>query len=118
MPLTVEAIYENGVLKPAEPLPLTEHEKVRLTVVRETSLESVPEVSPLPGSPGRGVGGEGLSGGKPSPPHPSPSPPSTGARGLWDSLLADQTYGIIGWKGDAATFDRLLAEAEEDEEFP
>ena len=32
MPLTVEAVYENGVLKPAEPLPLKEHEKVRVTV--------------------------------------------------------------------------------------
>jgi predicted DNA-binding antitoxin AbrB/MazE fold protein len=32
MPLTVEAIYENGVLKPVQPLPLKEHEKVRITV--------------------------------------------------------------------------------------
>jgi predicted DNA-binding antitoxin AbrB/MazE fold protein len=32
MPLIVEAIYENGVLKPAQPLPLKEHEKVRVTV--------------------------------------------------------------------------------------
>ena len=53
-----------GVLKPAQPLPLKEREKVRVTVLRE--------------------GG-----------------------------LAEQTYGLIGWKGDAATFDRILAEAEE-----
>jgi predicted DNA-binding antitoxin AbrB/MazE fold protein len=32
MSLTVEAIYENGVLKPTQPLPLKEHEKVRITV--------------------------------------------------------------------------------------
>jgi predicted DNA-binding antitoxin AbrB/MazE fold protein len=32
MPLTVEAVYENGVLKPAQPLPLKEHEKVRVTI--------------------------------------------------------------------------------------
>jgi predicted DNA-binding antitoxin AbrB/MazE fold protein len=32
MALTIEAIYENGVLKPAQPLPLKEHEKVRVTV--------------------------------------------------------------------------------------
>jgi predicted DNA-binding antitoxin AbrB/MazE fold protein len=32
MPLTVEAIYENGVLKPTGPLPLKEHEKVRITI--------------------------------------------------------------------------------------
>ena len=32
MPLTIEAIYENGVLKPAQPLPLNEHEKVQITI--------------------------------------------------------------------------------------
>ena len=32
MTLTVEAIYENGVLKPLQPLPFKEHEKVRITV--------------------------------------------------------------------------------------
>jgi predicted DNA-binding antitoxin AbrB/MazE fold protein len=34
MPLIVQATYENGVLKPEQPLPLDEHEKVRLTVDR------------------------------------------------------------------------------------
>jgi predicted DNA-binding antitoxin AbrB/MazE fold protein len=37
MPLTVEAVYENGVLRPVEPLPLKEHETVRITVVRGDS---------------------------------------------------------------------------------
>jgi predicted DNA-binding antitoxin AbrB/MazE fold protein len=32
MILTVEAIYENGVLKPARPLPLQQHEQVQITV--------------------------------------------------------------------------------------
>jgi predicted DNA-binding antitoxin AbrB/MazE fold protein len=32
MTLTVEAVYENGVLKLAEPLPLAEHTKVVVTV--------------------------------------------------------------------------------------
>jgi predicted DNA-binding antitoxin AbrB/MazE fold protein len=32
MAIVVEATYENGVLRPAEPLPLAEHEKVRVTV--------------------------------------------------------------------------------------
>ena len=32
MPLTIEAIYENGVLKPKQPLPLREHEQVQITV--------------------------------------------------------------------------------------
>jgi predicted DNA-binding antitoxin AbrB/MazE fold protein len=37
MPLTVEATYENGVLKPAEPLPFPEHAKVQLTIQSATS---------------------------------------------------------------------------------
>jgi predicted DNA-binding antitoxin AbrB/MazE fold protein len=32
MPITVEAVYEDGVLKPVQPLPLQEHEKVSVTV--------------------------------------------------------------------------------------
>ena len=32
MPITIDAVYENGVLKPAKPLPLPEHEKVRVTI--------------------------------------------------------------------------------------
>jgi predicted DNA-binding antitoxin AbrB/MazE fold protein len=32
MPLIIEAVYENGVLKPSQPLPLSEHEKVRVTI--------------------------------------------------------------------------------------
>ena len=32
MSLTIEATYENGVLKPCQPLPLKENEKVRVTV--------------------------------------------------------------------------------------
>lgn len=32
MAISVEAVYEDGVLKPARPLPLREHEKVRVTV--------------------------------------------------------------------------------------
>ncbi len=37
MTLTVEAVYENGVLKPTQPLPLKEHEKVQLTVKTKRS---------------------------------------------------------------------------------
>ncbi len=38
MTLTVDAIYENGVLKPAKPLPFKEHERVTLTVQATVSL--------------------------------------------------------------------------------
>ena len=37
MTLTIEAVYENGVLKPTEPLPLKEHETVRVTLDFQTS---------------------------------------------------------------------------------
>lgn len=32
MSLTIEATYENGVLKPDQPLPLQEHQRVRVTL--------------------------------------------------------------------------------------
>jgi predicted DNA-binding antitoxin AbrB/MazE fold protein len=39
MAITVEAVYEDGVLKPTQPLPLPEHEKVTGTVQeRQPSL--------------------------------------------------------------------------------
>lgn len=61
-PFTVEAVYENGVLKPAQPLPLLEQEQVQVTVQRAGSA-------------------------------------------------TDRTYGMIGWRGDAVTFDHLLQES-------
>lgn len=38
MTITVEAIYENGMLKLEQPLPLAEREKVRVTVQQGPSL--------------------------------------------------------------------------------
>ena len=35
MTITVEATYEDGVLKPKDPLPLKEREKLRLTIEPE-----------------------------------------------------------------------------------
>ncbi len=32
MPITIEATYENGVLKPAQPLPLTEKQRITVTI--------------------------------------------------------------------------------------
>jgi predicted DNA-binding antitoxin AbrB/MazE fold protein len=32
MAITLSAVYEDGVLRPLEPLPLTEHQEVRVTV--------------------------------------------------------------------------------------
>ncbi len=37
MAIVVEATYEDGVLKLAQPLPLKEHEKVRVTVQPEAN---------------------------------------------------------------------------------
>lgn len=38
MTITVEAIYENGVLKPIQPLPLKDREKVKITVHSPVSI--------------------------------------------------------------------------------
>jgi predicted DNA-binding antitoxin AbrB/MazE fold protein len=35
--LEIEAVYENGVLKPVRPLPLEEHQHVRLSIQVKTS---------------------------------------------------------------------------------
>ena len=52
MPLTVEAIYEDGVLKPAQPLPLKEHEKVHITIEPETNwAERTAGMLPWTGDP-------------------------------------------------------------------
>lgn len=40
MTLTVDAVYENGVLRPTQPLPFKDHEKVRLTVQSATERPS------------------------------------------------------------------------------
>ena len=69
MAITVEAVYENGVLKPERTLPFKEHERVQLTVrpavsrVRQTAglmgwtgsqadadfVATSPELDPLEG---------------------------------------------------------------------
>ena len=43
MTITVEATYANGVLRPDQPLPLAENEKVRVTVVQQA--EALPSVT-------------------------------------------------------------------------
>jgi predicted DNA-binding antitoxin AbrB/MazE fold protein len=40
MVMTVEAVYENGVLKPSEPLPLKDKEKVRVTLHTEADVQN------------------------------------------------------------------------------
>jgi predicted DNA-binding antitoxin AbrB/MazE fold protein len=37
MSLTVEAVYENGVLKPTQPLPLKENQRVLITIQPATN---------------------------------------------------------------------------------
>ncbi len=40
MPKTINAIYENGVFKPMEPISLSEHEKVRLDINLDERLRN------------------------------------------------------------------------------
>jgi predicted DNA-binding antitoxin AbrB/MazE fold protein len=52
MAITIEAVYENGVLKPAEPLPLKEHEKVRVVIeAGVTWAERTAGIVPWTGDP-------------------------------------------------------------------
>ena len=39
MPLQVDAVYENGVLRPLQPLDLKEHERVRVSVVKASAAQ-------------------------------------------------------------------------------
>ncbi len=54
MPFTIEAIYENGVLRPSQPLPLKEHDRVRVTLHTpaeiQTAVERVQATAGLIGS--------------------------------------------------------------------
>jgi hypothetical protein len=48
---TIEAVYENGVLKPAKPLPLQEHQRVQLTV----QISAHPQPTSMPAPRGYGL---------------------------------------------------------------
>jgi predicted DNA-binding antitoxin AbrB/MazE fold protein len=43
MPLTVEAIYANGMLKPTQPLPLKENERVRVSIYTPADVQQALE---------------------------------------------------------------------------
>jgi hypothetical protein len=51
MSITVDAVYENGVLKPIRSLPLNEHEKVRLTIECRWSASELPADGALAADP-------------------------------------------------------------------
>lgn len=40
MPKNIEAVYEDGVLKPLSPLNLKEHEKVRISLEKESIVRA------------------------------------------------------------------------------
>ncbi len=44
MPRTFEAVYEDGVLKPTQPLTLPDHARLLVTIVDETAFFSDPSV--------------------------------------------------------------------------
>jgi predicted DNA-binding antitoxin AbrB/MazE fold protein len=67
MPITVEATYEDGVLKPSEPLPFSQHERVRITIDADAA---------------------------------------------WRAGRVRATAGLLGWKGDAETIERVALDPE------
>lgn len=40
MPRTIEAVYQDGVLKPLSPLKLKEHERIRVTLEEESAVKT------------------------------------------------------------------------------
>lgn len=70
--LLIQAIYEDGVLKLEQPLPLAEHERVHVSI------------------------------------HPCLQQPSAEIGD--DPVRA--SYGMLGWKGDAETVERLALDPE------
>ena len=67
MAITLEATFENGMLKLSEPVPLTEHQRVRVTIHTQAERDRV-----------------------------------------------KQTYGLLGWKGDSETVQRIALDPEFD----
>jgi len=52
MAITIEAVYENGILRPVQPLPLAENEKVKVTVHIALSIaEQTAGMIKWPGDP-------------------------------------------------------------------
>jgi predicted DNA-binding antitoxin AbrB/MazE fold protein len=74
MAITVEAIDENGVLTPPEPLALKDKERVRVTLHTDADIQNA-------------------------------------------MAVVERSYGLLGWTGDHATLERLLAEAGEPREL-
>ena len=52
MSLTVEATYENGCLKLSQPVPLKEHEKVRVTITLQSGATWVERTAGIMGFTG------------------------------------------------------------------
>ena len=44
MGIQVDAVYENGVLKPLQPLGLAEHEQVSVTVIKAAPASGIPQL--------------------------------------------------------------------------
>ena len=89
MSIEIEAVFENGVLKPRGLVGLREGTEVRLVIDPIVESPRGPEEDPRPAerSPGS-----------------KPGEPS----------LARQTYGLIGWKGDPSDLDRFALDPELD----
>lgn len=50
-PITVEAVYENGVLRPMQPLPFKEGERVRVVIPATGPDQALPPAEPLTRNP-------------------------------------------------------------------
>ncbi len=48
MSIQMEAVYENGVLRPLQPLPLTEHQRVTVAIDAAGPADTLPLHTDLP----------------------------------------------------------------------
>src|SRR5438045_3072082 len=62
MTIPVEATYANGVLRPEEPLPLAENEKVRVTIAQDVEMQPKDQSYSIPKQPEEQTLGEWIAG--------------------------------------------------------
>ena len=89
MTIVIEAVYENGVLKPKGSVALSEGAEVRLVI------DPIAVSSTNPGD-------------DQSPPAKAHRPEPGESSRVW------QTYGLIGWKGDPDVLERFALDPELD----
>jgi len=94
MTITVQATYEDGVLKPATPLPFVEHQQVEIEILTLTEVnppvaEQIPTVS-----------------------LPTKTSGSASEQQSTFDPKSQSGFGLLGWTGDSETVQRIALDPE------